>query len=104
MTFLLLDLLVLLKPALLVMNSLLKKLVELFRSKWRDSFEGGIDLIMLETFSDSREVEIATQLALTYNLPVIVQIFGMPRGKLSDGTDICAFVRQMESLGVASVE
>ena len=74
-----------------------------FKEQMEVLVEGGIDLIMLETFSDSREVEIATQLALTYDLPVVVQIRGMPRGKLSDGTDICVFVRQMENLGVAAV-
>ena len=74
-----------------------------FKEQMEVLVEGGIDLIMLETFSDSREVEIATQLALTYGLPVVVQIRGMPGRKLSDGTDICVFARQMENLGVAAV-
>ena len=51
-----------------------------FKEQMEVLVEGGIDLIMLETFSDSREVEIATQLALPYGLPVVVQIRGMPGG------------------------
>ncbi|HHZ93658.1 TPA: bifunctional homocysteine S-methyltransferase/methylenetetrahydrofolate reductase [Candidatus Poribacteria bacterium] len=73
-----------------------------FKGQMEALVESGVDLIMLETFTDSREVEIATQLALTYDLPVVVQIRGMSRGKLSDGTDICVFARQMENLGVAA--
>ena len=59
----------------------------------------GVDLLMLETFTDLVQAEIATTQALTYDLPVVVQISGISGGTLGNGIDVRVFMHEMEKLG-----
>ena len=61
--------------------------------------EGKVELLLLETFNGLRETEVATERALTYGLPVVVQFGGVSIGKLGTGIDIRVIAREIEKLG-----
>ena len=59
----------------------------------------GVDLLILETFTELRQTKIATKLAVKFGLPVIVQISGISKGIVSDGTDVRVFAQTLCQLG-----
>jgi methionine synthase / methylenetetrahydrofolate reductase(NADPH) len=77
-----------------------RKMRRLFKEQMDALAEGGVDILLLETFTDLVETEVATKQALTYGLPVIVQLSGISRGKLGHGIDVRVFAKELEKLGV----
>ena len=63
----------------------------------------GVDLLILETFTDLRQTKIATKLAVKFGLPVMVQISGISKGVVSDGTDVRVFAQTLSQLGASVI-
>lgn len=63
----------------------------------------GVDLLVLETFVSLKQAQIATKQALTYGLPVIVEISGVSGGTLGTGLDVRVFAQELEQLGAHGV-
>ncbi|MCZ6678294.1 MAG: bifunctional homocysteine S-methyltransferase/methylenetetrahydrofolate reductase [Candidatus Poribacteria bacterium] len=76
-----------------------KAIRRMFKTQMDALADGGVDLLALETFTDLEQTEIATKQALTYGLPVMVQISGVSGGKLSGGIDVRVFAQEIEKLG-----
>ena len=76
-----------------------KAVRQMFKEQMDALVDGGVDLLMLETFIDLRQTEVATKQALTYGLPVVAQISGISGGKLGGGIDVRAFALEIEKLG-----
>ena len=60
--------------------------------------EAGVDLLMLETFTEFNQAQIAVQQAKSYGIPVVLQIGGVANG-LVDGIDVRQFALEGEKLG-----
>jgi homocysteine S-methyltransferase len=63
----------------------------------------GVDLLVLETFVSPKQAEIATKQALTYGVPVIVEISGVSGGTVGSGLDVRVFAQALEQLGAHAV-
>ena len=63
----------------------------------------GVDLLLLETFVSSKQARIATKHALTYGLPVVVEISGISGGTVGSGIDVRVFAQELEQLGATAV-
>ena len=70
-----------------------------FKAQMDALVEDKVELLLLETFNGLRETEVATEQALTYGLPVVVQFGGVSIGKLGTGIDIRVIAREIEKLG-----
>ncbi len=85
-------------------ESLLKpspgEMQEVFREQIEALLEGGVDLLILETFSDLEEMEqgflAAKRLA---ELPVVCQMTFLPEGKTLSGVDPIRFAKKLTELG-----
>ena len=60
-----------------------KAIRQMFKEQMDALADDGVDLLILETFVEPQQTEIATKQALTYGLPVIAQISGISGGKAS---------------------
>ena len=76
-----------------------KAIRRIFKEQMDALAEGGVELLLLETFTELAQTEIATEQALTYGLPVVVQMSGISGGKLGGGIDVRVFARELEKLG-----
>ena len=76
-----------------------KEIQRIFKTQMDALAEGGVDLLLLETFTDLDQTEVATQQALTYGLPVVVEISGISGGTLGNGVDVRVFAQEIEKLG-----
>ena len=63
----------------------------------------GVDLLVLETFVSPKQAEIATKQALTYGIPVVVEISGVSGGTVGSGLDVRVFAQALEQLGAHAV-
>ncbi len=71
----------------------------MFKEQMDALVDGGVNLLILETFADLPQAEIATKQALTYELPVMVQIGNISRGTVGTGVDVRVFAQEIEKLG-----
>ena len=62
-----------------------------------------VDLLILETFVSPRQAEIATKQALTYGIPVVVEISGVSGGTIGAGLDVRVLAQELEQLGAHAV-
>ncbi|MDE0690143.1 MAG: bifunctional homocysteine S-methyltransferase/methylenetetrahydrofolate reductase [Candidatus Poribacteria bacterium] len=80
-----------------------KTIRRLFKEQMDALVDAGIDLLVLETFASPKQAEIATKQALTYNVPVIVEISGVSGGTVGTGLDVRVFAQELEQLGAHAV-
>ena len=76
---------------------------QLFKEQMDALVDEGVDLIILETFVSQKQAEIATKQALTYDVPVIVEISGISGGTVGAGLDVRVFAQELEQLGAHAV-
>ncbi|XOF32958.1 MAG: bifunctional homocysteine S-methyltransferase/methylenetetrahydrofolate reductase [Candidatus Electrothrix sp. YB6] len=83
----------------------LDDLRENFRAQVRGLADGGVDLLILETFSSLDEVLLAIEVARSEvpDLPVIGQMVFPARGRTVQGKDALACGREMHAAGAALV-
>lgn len=80
-----------------------KTIRRLFKEQMDALVEGGVDLLVLETFVSPKQAEIATKQALSYDVPVIVEISGVSGGTVGAGLDVRVFAQELEQLGAHAV-
>lgn len=74
---------------------------ELFREQIEALLDGGVDLIVLETFSDPSEIRQAVKAARTLtDLPVVAQMVIREDGRTPLGTEAGIFAEMLDELGV----
>ena len=80
-----------------------KVIRSIFKEQMDALVDEGVDLLVLETFVSLKQAQIATKQALTYGLPVIVEISGVSGGTLGTGLDVRAFAQELEQLGAHGI-
>lgn len=80
-----------------------KKMRRLFKQQMDALVDEGVDLLLLETFVSPKQTEVATNQALTYDIPVIVEISGISGGTVGTGLDVRVFAQELEQLGAHAV-
>ncbi len=76
---------------------------QLFKEQMDALVDEGVDLLILETFVSQKQAEIATKQALTYGVPVVVEISGISGGTVGTGLDVRVFAQELEQLGAHAV-
>ena len=78
--------------------------VEIFAKSIRVAAECGVDLIIIETMTDSYETKAAVLAAKeNSSLPIFVTNVYDATGKMMTGADPCAMIAMLESLGVCAL-
>ncbi len=80
-----------------------KTIRKLFKEQMDALVDAGVDLLVLETFVSPKQAEIATKQALSYGVPVIVEISGVSGGTVGAGLDVRVFAQELEQLGAHAV-
>ena len=80
-----------------------KKMRQLFKLQMDALVDEGVDLLLLETFVSPKQAEVATKQALTYDIPVIVEISGISGGTVGTGLDVRVFAQELEQLGAHAI-
>ena len=80
-----------------------KTIRRLFKEQIDALVDAGADLLVLETFVSPKQAEIATKQALSYGIPVIVEISGVSGGTVGAGLDVRVFAQELEQLGAHAV-
>lgn len=80
-----------------------KAIRRLFKEQMDALVDAGVDLLVLETFVSPKQAEIATKHALTYDVPVVVEISGISGGTVGAGLDVRVFAQELEQLGAHAV-
>ena len=80
-----------------------KTIRRIFKEQMDALVDAGVDLLVLETFVSPKQAEIATKQALTYDVPVIVEISGVSGGTVGAGLDVRVFAQELEQLGAHAV-
>ena len=80
-----------------------KAIRRLFKEQMDALVDEGVDLLVLETFVSPKQAEIATKQALSYGVPVIVEISGVSGGTVGTGLDVRVFAQELEQLGAHAV-
>jgi len=73
-------------------------MAEVFHDQCIALAEGGVDLLMLETFSSLAQLEIAVRVARETGLPVCASMAFLEGGRSGDGTTVESFCRAMEAV------
>ena len=81
----------------------IKTIRRLFKEQMDALVDEGVDLLVLETFVSPKQAEIATKQALTYGIPVVVEISGVSGGTVGSGLDVRVFAQALEQLGAHAV-
>lgn len=76
-----------------------KRIRSIFQEQMDTLVDEGVDLLLLETFVSQKQAEVATKQALTYDVPVIVEISGISGGTVGIGLDVRVFAQELEQLG-----
>ena len=76
---------------------------QIFKQQMDALVDAGVDLLILETFVSPKQAEVATKQALTYGVPVIVEISGVSGGTVGAGLDVRVFAQELEQLGADAV-
>ena len=80
-----------------------KTIRRIFKEQMDALVDAGIDLLVLETFVSPKQAEIATKQALTYDVPIVVEISGVSGGTVGTGLDVRVFAQELEQLGAHAV-
>ena len=80
-----------------------KAIRRIFKAQMDALVDEGVDLLVLETFVSPKQAEIATKQALTYDVPVVVEISGVSGGTVGAGVDVRVFAQELEQLGAHAV-
>ncbi len=80
-----------------------KTIRQIFKQQMDALVDTGVDLLILETFVSPKQAEVATKQALTYGVPVIVEISGVSGGTVGAGLDVRVFAQELEQLGAHAV-
>ena len=80
-----------------------KTIRQIFKQQMDALVDAGVDLLILETFVSPKQAEVATKQALTYGVPVIVEISGVSGGTVGAGLDVRVFAQALEQLGAHAV-
>ena len=80
-----------------------KAIRRLFEEQMDALVDERVDLLVLETFVSSKQAEIATKQALTYGVPIIVEISGVSGGTIGAGLDVRVLAQELEQLGADAV-
>ncbi len=80
-----------------------KAVRRIFKEQMDVLVDEGVDLLVLETFVSPKQAEIATKQALTYDVPVVVEISGVSGGTVGAGVDVRVFAQELEQLGAHAV-
>ncbi len=80
-----------------------KAIRRIFKQQMDALVDEGVDLLVLETFVSPKQAEIATKQALTYDVPVVVEISGVSGGTVGAGVDVRVFAQALEQLGAHAV-
>ncbi len=75
----------------------------LYKEQMDALVDEGVDLLLLETFVYPKQAEIATKQALTYNVPVAVEISGISGGTVGSGLDVRVIAQELEQLGTHAI-
>lgn len=70
-----------------------------FRSQCQALAEGGVDYLLLETFTSLHQLQLAVKVARETGLPVSASMAFQEGGRSSDGTSVEAFCQAMENSG-----
>ena len=70
-----------------------------FREQMEALVEGGVDILVLETFLELEQASIAVRVAASFGLPVVLQIGGVQEGRTSTGIDVVTFAKEMREIG-----
>jgi len=75
---------------------------DLFREQAEGLLQGGVDLFLLETFSDLREIQQAIAAVRSLgDVPIVAQVAVQSDGRTSLGTDAATFVARAEEWGAS---
>ena len=80
-----------------------KTIRKLFQEQMDALVDAEVDLLILETFVSQKQAELATRQALTYGIPVVVEISGISGGTVGTGIDVRVFAQELEQLGAHAV-
>ncbi|EAT17000.1 bifunctional homocysteine S-methyltransferase/methylenetetrahydrofolate reductase [Desulfuromonas acetoxidans] len=69
----------------------------LFREQMTGLVNGGVDLLLLETFASLAELQLAASVAVEFGLPVIAQMAFFAEGRTREGLDGGQFVAALKS-------
>ncbi|HEX9078403.1 MAG TPA: bifunctional homocysteine S-methyltransferase/methylenetetrahydrofolate reductase [Desulfuromonadaceae bacterium] len=72
---------------------------EIFQVQCRALAEGGVDLLLLETFASLDQIRAAVRAARSTGLPVCASMAFLEGGRSGDGTTVDAFCSAMEEAG-----
>lgn len=73
--------------------------LEIFCGQMASLVEGGVDFLVLETFQDLTEAQIALQAARRYDKPVWLSVGGVQNGRTGTGADVREFAALAQRLG-----
>ncbi|NLC70684.1 MAG: bifunctional homocysteine S-methyltransferase/methylenetetrahydrofolate reductase [Desulfuromonadaceae bacterium] len=74
---------------------------EIFREQMEALIEGGVDLILLETFASLEELEIAVGAGVSLNVPLIAQMAFFEGGTTREGFTAESAARRLDRSGIA---
>ena len=81
----------------------IKAIRRLFAEQMDALVDERVDLLILETFVSPKQAEIATKQALTYGVPVVVEISGVSGGTIGAGLDVRVLAQELEQLGAHAI-
>ncbi|ABQ24918.1 bifunctional homocysteine S-methyltransferase/methylenetetrahydrofolate reductase [Geotalea uraniireducens] len=76
-----------------------REMLEIFRAQVTALTEGGVDLFILETFSDLRQIEIALQVAKETGLPVVANMAFGENSRIAGGIEAEAVAERLAAAG-----
>jgi homocysteine S-methyltransferase len=76
---------------------------EIFRTQCLALAEGGVDLLILETFSDLEQLKIALQAAGETGLPAIASMAFLEGGRTAGGAEAERVARELAAAGAAAI-
>ncbi len=72
---------------------------EAFRLQCQALADGGVDFLLLETFSSLRQLQLAVKVARETGLPACASLAFLEGGRCGDGSSVESFCRAMEEAG-----
>lgn len=76
---------------------------DVFRVQCRALADGGVDFLLLETFSSLQQLKLAVKVARETGLPVSASLAFLEGGRSGDGSSVESFCQAMESVGADMV-
>ncbi len=79
------------------------EILEIYREQCQTLAEGGVNLFLLETFSDLEQLKTALQAAEETGLPAVASMAYLEGGRTGGGTEVERAARELETAGAALV-